>query len=83
MVKCLSTGFKDKFYMDSTILIPGDDRVNNILGGICELLSLALAISTMNRIGRKLIITITLFISGTACVGSSVANHFATNDNGN
>nr|XP_039255035.1 solute carrier family 22 member 15-like [Styela clava] len=60
--------------------LAGDTRINNALGGLCEILSCPLAIFTIDRFGRRPVLFIILIAAGFACIFSTAANYFSSAD---
>nr|XP_039273908.1 organic cation transporter protein-like [Styela clava] len=58
--------------------LAGDDRVNNLLGGVCEIASCVIVILTMDRFGRRPIVSIGFLLGGISCILSAVCNHFSS-----
>nr|XP_039273590.1 organic cation transporter protein-like [Styela clava] len=58
--------------------LAGDDRVNNLLGGVCEIASCVIVILTMDRFGRRPIVSIGFLLGGISCILSTVCNYFSS-----
>lgn len=60
----------------------GDDFLNNTLNGLVEFVAYFIVIVTMDRVGRKPLLSGCLILGGLACLASTVVNEYKGDDRG-